>query len=804
MDLQEYFQSYDYYFWEWENEVHNAGGVFETVTIPNGQTIAYEQYVMETLNLLAEESIPPFGSLLLAIVATNPDPKSGLDRIFEIVKTSFSIGEGSPSHDITVNCRSFLDKLSALPGDFKSSTKRKMLFQTIFSGCHNRLSKNTAESIMDEYKSNSHHLVRSANKIPPSYANFQKDFRTLALLNNVFPDTNAIVAAIKNLPVLPGTAIELEEEHAAKQMPDLLTQLTLNAKTFTIGSLIKRLWSGINIPMHHYASGKQPLGGVSDLTNKGDFGRMLLSEFANEDDVFMSRLANNEALYIEREVPPENDAFFRAILIDVSIKNWGTSKILAFASAIAIATHPKTDIKCRIFTVGDAYREVTYNTAEDIIDALEHLSADLSPAAGARAFFESDILQQAPEVFIISSTDSQRTPAFRQVISDFYASIHYILEPDVSGSITFYKIANKGRKFIQQLSLPLEELWNSTPKTPENTGKKRTKTKGYAEVQYPILYPLPQQEMVRFVLGPYIYLLTPGRSLYKTFVNENDYHNKYKGAELIFENLSVKSGGIHTLASSENNLILISYYEKDQLVSYHNLDTAEYHKTEFKLADDNSYKIQAWHDTDGELIETYLFNFEAKKGYILRLKNNKIEISLTSNVSEVMQLHVEGIKKINNLAHKPGNNILQNLPLVCIDDKSRLRFSAKHVLEMHFNTHSDRYDQLTITVNRVGKPRIHATYNNLGNGRGEFSFPDGSRIQKNSKGLLTLTSSNNDIPVIYLPLSTQFSLGIATENDFAGNIYFYNPQRELTQLSLREFDSKYLKPFIKTIEDYGT
>ena len=45
------------------------------------------------------------------------------------------------------------------------------------------------------------------------------------------------------------------------------------------------------------------------MTNKGDFHRMLLSEFANEDDVFINRVANNEALYIQREIPPEENIF---------------------------------------------------------------------------------------------------------------------------------------------------------------------------------------------------------------------------------------------------------------------------------------------------------------------------------------------------------------------------------------------------------------------------------------------------------------------------------------------------------------
>jgi hypothetical protein len=56
-------------------------------------------------------------------------------------------------------------------------------------------------------------------------------------------------------------------------------------------------------PLHHNML--QPIVRNFDLTNKGDFDKLLLSEFAQDDDVFMSRMPNNEAL-IFNEVPPRS------------------------------------------------------------------------------------------------------------------------------------------------------------------------------------------------------------------------------------------------------------------------------------------------------------------------------------------------------------------------------------------------------------------------------------------------------------------------------------------------------------------
>ena len=95
--------------------------------------------------------------------------------------------------------------------------------------------------------------------------------------------------------------------------------------------------------MHHQLPGDQPLGGFSDLSNKGDFDKLLISEFANDELLLLSRVANNEALVLHREIPPGTDDLQRVVLLDVSLKSWGNPRILAYATMLAIARHPRTD-----------------------------------------------------------------------------------------------------------------------------------------------------------------------------------------------------------------------------------------------------------------------------------------------------------------------------------------------------------------------------------------------------------------------------------------------------------------------------
>ncbi len=49
-----------------------------------------------------------------------------------------------------------------------------------------------------------------------------------------------------------------------------------------------------------------PVGGVSDISNRGTIDRLLLSELAQDDEMLTTRVAMNEVMYLRRETPPQN------------------------------------------------------------------------------------------------------------------------------------------------------------------------------------------------------------------------------------------------------------------------------------------------------------------------------------------------------------------------------------------------------------------------------------------------------------------------------------------------------------------
>ena len=73
MELNDYFQSYENYFWEWktDEDVPGDSGYHDNnlLSVPGVGAIAYRPYVMEILNHLQPVGWPPFGALLMVLYA---------------------------------------------------------------------------------------------------------------------------------------------------------------------------------------------------------------------------------------------------------------------------------------------------------------------------------------------------------------------------------------------------------------------------------------------------------------------------------------------------------------------------------------------------------------------------------------------------------------------------------------------------------------------------------------------------------------------------------------------------------------
>ena len=213
----------------------------EVIAIPMGNTIAYSGYIHEVLENLAPQGLPPFGALLLAIVATNPNGQDSIKSIHDLM------GKFDPEE--VNDTMKLLRLLSRVPPEYKQGTKRMLLFQSLFENCHQILSLDSSQQIVKWNTSSAHDKRHLVNKVDFSSQNFNRDFRTIRLILRKYINANDIIAQIATIPEV-GEQLLLEDQSESKDDPkEIVEELIDNYKTFQVGALVKRIWTGLNLPV---------------------------------------------------------------------------------------------------------------------------------------------------------------------------------------------------------------------------------------------------------------------------------------------------------------------------------------------------------------------------------------------------------------------------------------------------------------------------------------------------------------------------------------------------------------------------
>ncbi|MFZ4931210.1 hypothetical protein [Chryseobacterium sp. Mn2064] len=791
MELKRYFQSYENYFWEWktDEDVPGDAGYHENnlLSIPGVGAIAYRPYVIETLKEVQLYGWPPFGALIMVLYAMQDgytDFAEPLRRTADFYKT--------PDLDFdTEEAIEFLEKIKNLPNVYKQGQNRIILLETLLSK-DSKITSAQAEAILNRYYKRPYELAESAEKKAATSSIVYRDLKTLNK-NEAFPSVQSIIDAMKGLVKEPELDDEVvEEEATADTDSDFIKELVEEPKTFQVGSLIKRIWSGLKIPMRHLSPGEQPIGGISDMTNKGDFNRMLLSEFANEDEVFMNRVANNEALYIQREIPPEENIFERIILIDTSLRNWGTPKVLAFASAIAVIKHPKAHSECKVFALGQTGTPISLDKVEEVIESLNQVSPVLEVSKALEKFFNEEHSQKDIEVFFITNHENLAEKNLQKIIHENRDRLKFLVTTASDGEINFYKHHKGARKHIQRIKLPLHELWANPPKQKNvvrNFGGKKTDF----PLNYPLLFPTPKGKIAHFLYEGEFFILTSKKQLLKTYLSDNyydrysyEYYKTYHGCEVLFENISLRRSGQFALARNKQQHYILCQYQPDKkLISKLNLNTKEYSEQNLTgLNLSNSYKL-VYFSKNFYLYylanpEYYKINMDGNVSLeLISERNRGLEKSCEKVDLEVTKLNGSGLKIISNF-YNIGINENHNIVI----SGNELENTSKNSLNLYKNE---------------WEMKILAEQN-----KNKFIFPDGSEIIADNRGILTFRSSNKGIEEFFIPSTTFGLLSLATYSEFGGTEY-YLPEHTLLKVKpIEEMYTRFLEAFIQQILDYGT
>ncbi|MBK7569252.1 MAG: ribosomal protein L7/L12 [Bacteroidetes bacterium] len=751
MNASDYFRSYEEYFWLWEDEN-------EVLTINGGSTIAYTEELIPILAAIAERGLPSFGAILCAMIAINRTEENSLDFVYKIL-SALEFNEHFKNSDLKESFN-FLTILQSLPDEYKIGKRKQILLTTIFENAHNRINSSTSIGIVNVLKEEKRRT--RFQKLSVLTGNvFAKDIKVFQILSRKFTSIQSIIDAMGDLPEIAEELLPQLDTRSTTEInyKDFVEELMDNSQTFQIGALIKPIWAGFNVPIFNAHPSEQPLGGVSDLSNKGDFDKLLVSEFANDDLLFMSRLANNEALYLHREMPPITDKLQRIILIDISLKTWGIPKILGYASSLAISKHPKSKSESKLFLVGDTFLPMEYEKTSNVIDGLQQVALGLNAQKGIAAFLESNKQNKQLEIFYITTPEGLKYPEIARLLAENHTLFRYIITTNIEGNIYFYKNKNNAFKHLQTIKLPLEKLWKKPLKPFE---QKHIPYLPESNEVYPLLLPLPKKRSRLIPIRNEVYFVS-NRCLFR-IVNFGNQTNK-KGCELVLKNVPANSN--YELGKTDKGILLfLSFNPQNRGVIITDLETLQYAKVFFnewkssRIIEFIFLREQFTFQIRNADVYTFNANFETK---IIEIEKKEYNSGVFNNdYTERQKQCID----LNAVFHGLAFNVLKNLKEVYINEENWLVFNSHQLKFQYGMQHMQFYH-----YNRMSKePKVKAQYDST---KKAYVFNEGSEISVNGTGFFTLKSSNTDIPAIYISSTIDIILGVATETYFAGYDYFY-------------------------------
>lgn len=552
----DYIKCFENTFWEWDLDD-------EYLHLKDGVTFAHWEDVKEYLINLVPMGLPLFDVFAGIMAATMSDELSSVG-----LSIQSCLAPNEPKDQLSDRFRIF-ETMGQVEEKYKRGSNRFLFVATVLEKVNVKLIDSVSTKIAAELKDSEMHFFGARGKTAEKH--LKKVVNCFSALNSYFPDSESIVEAMMGFnmrdlnldDVIPRT-----EESTQDVKYAFLEQLQNEIRTEKIAALIPYMISGMNFPIHSKQSDDRPDGGVSDLSNKGHFDQLIVSEFAYDDDYFMSRIVNNEALFYQHEKAKNDNDDDVCVLIDSSLYMWGLPKLLATAVGCTIGMKQE-DSAVDCFVVGTELLQCDFNSIEGVLKGIGFTDASISPAEGINLFVEAG--KTYSNTLLITTEQSWKRPEMMRIREESKHIFDFVVFTNENAEIKVLK--SKGKQ-VANFKLDLETIWalkkNNVPRKPAR-----------APSVYPILFPISTNRIKYFFqYNEDIFFIDKSKGVFH--VEQNESKNEYsKGARLLMRigfGLDVL-GDIGLNADGEFELLMFCKSRKEVVI--YNLAQASEKNFEF-------------------------------------------------------------------------------------------------------------------------------------------------------------------------------------------------------------------------------
>lgn len=767
----DYFRPPQHFFWRWAD----GGKVIEW---QNGNTICFRQELIEILKDVAHDGLPSLHKILLTIAACKPEWESVRVMRAEIADMSHWVSttekeetDREAIRNNTAKTLEFFDRVTSLPETHRSGDARGLLIRTLFEQDTAKLNFQQTREMIPEFNSGRLDKYIFREGIEPREPVFKSTMEDLAKVAKRFPTIESLEIKLRTgLDVIPG---ELPDIEVPQERPsDLLQQLSADPKTAGLANLTQHLVAALNIPMHAQGQSDQSFGGVSDISNRGNFDRLLLSELAHDDLSLMARLANNEALYLRREDLPDDVTRQRIIMVDTTIKMWGLPRVFAIAAALACTRNNKLNAEIDGYVLGGKHcKPVRLDTKEGIIQTMEQLDAALHCGDALTSVMNEAPGSDRDEYFLITEVESIQTPAFQLALAELKRPLSFLIAVGRDGQLQFFEFINGRRKLVSEAKFDLDDLLHpKTKASKENSKAPNVHADLPAIMQehpFPLNFPASKiifkpERAAEIVWSEALTVTADQRVLYwptremgaKEIISsiESGYYcfGMNDQAPVIYILVHRPEWAYCTLYRADIKLAESTQMEVPLQIGVH--DKVNFANNEFHVRANDKWRI-----------------VNAYSGHVSGFRDANPDIRFNTNMWNMVR-----IKKIVN----NGYTVLNSVNYMFVNADNELTLGSRHLrldnncLEIVPNRGLDKKMEKKIRPQSAAP--VNVPFENKLVRFYRFGWADGSEAIVDSRGLLHLRSSDKTVPeiTIVLIMGRHQTAAWASDGRSCGSTYF--------------------------------
>jgi len=463
-------------FWAWSSEC-------DAVEWYDGSTLAMWPELHGVLKFLGDDSgLPPLGAVLLLLAACRDEWLASCILFHDKVMSILGSPNGeSISPEIKDTIVRGLRTVHDLPKDLRASFPAKcLLVSAMFEGGPHSLSRDESDKVLAELGIHGPQGLLGSMPKMDARARFLRDLWALRL-GLARHDAASLEARLRtgleNTAILPAPFPEMPADDPRL----LLDRLAITGgECGAAAAVAKRTIAMMNFPGSFGTPQDLPVGGISDITNRGTVDRLLPGELAWDDLVLAARLVHNEALYFRRELPPQPPAVSHTILLDRGLRLWGTGRVFALGVALGLRHHPAVShsggsLDCVAASL-TGFALLDLATPPGVYSALEELIPAPGPDAFLIAWHDASLAADddaLPDVSFITAEAHLGDATTRRLLGEIAIWIHAkcgqfrVIALGRSGEIEVQMWSPGGNRTVFRGRVDFDEIFLKPPDSPK-------------------------------------------------------------------------------------------------------------------------------------------------------------------------------------------------------------------------------------------------------------------------------------------------------------------------------------------------